>query len=382
MSIGGSTARRRPKDRKAQILQAARELIVEVGYPNVSIAMIADRVGITAGAMYRHFANKAVLLEAVIDRTLSEVTPAFESHDTLEAALTRSCASAVANRDVGVLWWREARNLPADRRHKVRDQLLVITRAYSDLIAELRPQLDPTQVNELAWGVQAILTSAGSHTSSIPDADYTALMIGCCRRLCAAELSAPTELVARGPSPLQAQSKREALLGHAIVLFDDAGYEATGLDDIGAAAGVSGPNLYSYFDNKAAVLHAAVERGTSALWLLLHRVLDANDDPEAALIDLLRGYIQLALDRTILTLLLQTDQNALPDDAHARQREYLAEWSALLRAARPELDPRAARVLVHTALHIVHSLARITHLQKNASFPDDLLSMCSAALLP
>lgn len=54
--------RRRPKDRKDQIVEAARQLIVARGYRNVSMAEIAEAVGITAGALYRHFANKAVLL--------------------------------------------------------------------------------------------------------------------------------------------------------------------------------------------------------------------------------------------------------------------------------------------------------------------------------
>ena len=51
MTADAAAVRRRPKDRKQQILVQARDLFLGLGYPNVSMAMIADRVGITAGAL-------------------------------------------------------------------------------------------------------------------------------------------------------------------------------------------------------------------------------------------------------------------------------------------------------------------------------------------
>ncbi|MFC7756391.1 TetR/AcrR family transcriptional regulator [Tsukamurella soli] len=229
-------------------------------------------------------------------------------------------------------------------------------------------------------GVQAVLASPSSHTSRIPDAQFAALLTAACTALCAVELDAPTPLPARPASRLEPVSMRESLLGHAIVLFGERGYEATGLDDIGTAAGVSGPNLYSYFDSKADILQAAVERGTSALWLLLHAVLRENEKPQPALADLVRGYVELALNRTVLTSLLQSEQATLPTVARARQREYVAEWVALLRACRPNLDETPTRVLVHTALSVVHTLARIEHLPANASFPADVTAIALAVL--
>ena len=53
MTADAAAVRRRPKDRKQQILAQARDLFLGLGYPNVSMAMIADRVGITAGGLYR-----------------------------------------------------------------------------------------------------------------------------------------------------------------------------------------------------------------------------------------------------------------------------------------------------------------------------------------
>jgi AcrR family transcriptional regulator len=77
MTADAPAGRHRPKDRKQQILVHARDLFLELGYPSVSMAMIADRVGITAGALYRHYATKAELLEAVVrDAFSGAVQPA------------------------------------------------------------------------------------------------------------------------------------------------------------------------------------------------------------------------------------------------------------------------------------------------------------------
>lgn len=373
--------RRRPKDRKAQILEAAHTLFVEQGYRNVSMAQIADRVGITAGALYRHFSNKAMLLSAVIGSSFSEAVPAFDASASLPEVLADSCRYVAVSRDGGVLWWREARHLPGEMRSELWDRLRAINRRHAELIRCERPELEESSAEVLAWGVQAVLGTPGFHSSQLPPLEFAALLTRVCMAVCAAEVTASPHVVARRRSGLSAVSKREEMLRYAVVLFDEKGYEATSLDDIGVAVGVSGPNLYSYFASKADLLQAAVERGANALWLLLHAVLRENDEPQRALVELVRGYTRLAVDQTILTSLLLTEQAALSNVAHARQREYVAEWTALLRAARPELEEMSARILVHTALGVINTMARIEHLRALESFQTDLAVLAVAVLL-
>ncbi len=145
--------------------RAARELFVELGYRNVSMAQIAERVGITAGALYRHFSNKSVLLDAVIWASFDELTPAFEPTASLADALAESCEKVVARRDVGTLWWRESRNLPEDLRTPLRDRLRAVNGQYADRIRAQRPTLSESSAVALAWGVQSILASVSSHSS-------------------------------------------------------------------------------------------------------------------------------------------------------------------------------------------------------------------------
>ena len=380
MPAAETAVRRRPKDRNVQILAAARELFIELGYRNVSMAQIAGRVGITAGALYRHFSNKSVLLDAVIRASLDDVVPAFEPTASLADVLAESCRKVVARRNVGTLWWRESRNLPEDLREALRGRLRAVNGQYADRIRAHRPTLSEPSAEELAWGVQSILASVGSHSPRIGDVEFASVLTRACEALCDVELSPSQSMPEWRPTGLEPASKRESLLSQAVALFGEKGYDATGLDDIGAAAGVTGPNLYGYFDSKADILQAAVERGTSALWLLLHAVLRQHDEPRRALSDLVVGYVQLAIDKTILTSLLLTERQALSDLARIRQREYVAEWVALLRAARADLDEGTARVLVHTALGVIHTMPEIESRPENDEFPTDLAAMAMAVL--
>lgn len=57
----------RSRRTKAQILTAAAEVFAERGYPTVTLQDVADRVGMTKGAVYFHYANKHVLAIAVVE---------------------------------------------------------------------------------------------------------------------------------------------------------------------------------------------------------------------------------------------------------------------------------------------------------------------------
>lgn len=51
---------------RRQIMNAASSLFAENGYRGTSIAAIADRVGVTRGALYWHFTSKADIFAAVL----------------------------------------------------------------------------------------------------------------------------------------------------------------------------------------------------------------------------------------------------------------------------------------------------------------------------
>lgn len=56
---------------KEQILKAATEEFMEKGFKDASMRKIASRVGITAAALYRHYANKEDIFDAVVEPAVS-----------------------------------------------------------------------------------------------------------------------------------------------------------------------------------------------------------------------------------------------------------------------------------------------------------------------
>jgi len=70
-------ALRKPKaERTIEILDAAIALADAEGLPAVTLRAVAQRVGVTAMALYGYFPDKDSLLDAMADRVIGEVFPA------------------------------------------------------------------------------------------------------------------------------------------------------------------------------------------------------------------------------------------------------------------------------------------------------------------
>src|ERR1700761_4985048 len=67
----------------------------------------------------------------------------------------------------------------------------------------------------------------------------------------------PATGAARVPASRR-RSRREEILEIAVDLFATRGYHGVSMDDIGSAAGVTGPALYHHFAGKEAMLVAAL----------------------------------------------------------------------------------------------------------------------------
>ena len=61
--------RKRPKpgERRVQILQALATMLEQPGSERITTAALAARLGVSEAALYRHFASKAQMFEALID---------------------------------------------------------------------------------------------------------------------------------------------------------------------------------------------------------------------------------------------------------------------------------------------------------------------------
>ena len=72
--------------RREEILHAAKELFLEQGYDATTIRRIADRVGISAPALYLYFQDKDALMLALCDQTFGHL---IEAIGEIENALMR-----------------------------------------------------------------------------------------------------------------------------------------------------------------------------------------------------------------------------------------------------------------------------------------------------
>lgn len=70
----------RPKDpelearRKAQILETAAKVFASFGFAATDVQVIADRIGVGKGTVYRYFPTKEALFLAAVERGLQELT--------------------------------------------------------------------------------------------------------------------------------------------------------------------------------------------------------------------------------------------------------------------------------------------------------------------
>ncbi|MBN3857040.1 MULTISPECIES: TetR/AcrR family transcriptional regulator [unclassified Paraburkholderia] len=75
----GTRRKKAPVQVRAQLLQAASEIATDQGVPAVTLDAVAERAGVTKGALQYHFANKQGLLDALFEQTLERFEGQMEA---------------------------------------------------------------------------------------------------------------------------------------------------------------------------------------------------------------------------------------------------------------------------------------------------------------
>ncbi|MEV7418241.1 TetR/AcrR family transcriptional regulator [Streptomyces sp. NPDC089919] len=169
-----------------------------------------------------------------------------------------------------------------------------------------------------------------------------------------------------------APSRREQILKEAARLFAERGFHGVGVDEIGAAVGISGPGLYRHFAGKDAML-AELLVGISERLLTggRYRVAEADGDPAALLSSLIDGHVDFALDdRPLITLHdRELDRLREADRKLVRQlqRQYVELWVAAVRALHPQVPEAEVRVAVHAVFGLLNSTPHLGPLGREAT---------------
>lgn len=382
----------RPRDRRLQIAKSAGELFSARGFHSVRMDDIAEASGITARALYRHYASKQALLTHVVledqqrmIETLAELTAKPTGERDLDGSLHALAEAALDSRRLSLLWQREARHLGADDYRRVRAQTRLIANQFEALLIKSEYSgLDDAATDIRSWVLMSILSSHGHYEPALSRQRLTRELIAASKRVLAGPAAVPVagcgaDGVARTPS-----SRREQLISSAANSFRHHGYAGVSIDDIGSEIGVVGPALYRYFDNKADILVAAVTRLHEWQALEMARAMRTARSDESVLAALVEGYIRIALEATDFLAVSLTERLYLPEPVSDRfdriRADYIGEWQRWMSTTRPEVPEAPAAVLVNTAKTIVDDCVRIPHLRAYPTFAAELTSAAFAAL--
>ena len=352
------------------------------GFHGVAMADVANQVGLTAPALYRHFRNKKALLAATVETGLDLVDAAWESAgQQLGDLLFNLAGVALERRDLWALLQREVRHLDEPERSAIRARFTALAAGLSARVRRERPEAGEAHISLIVTAVLGVLASASVSGLRVPAGDYQRILTAAAVAVARAGLPvpAPSAVPATRNDRLPPRSRSEQLLVTAIALFHDHGYAAVTLDQIAIAVGLTGPSIYHHFATKSELLVSAFSRVAHQLALEC-----GTRSGDVELDALVRVYIELGVRERQLFGVYVTEAVNLPAEDGRRIRAELtanvAEWSAALRRRRPQLGETASLVLVHAARGIVNDVVRVGELHKRADIRAELKSLVDATL--
>ena len=160
------------------------------------------------------------------------------------------------------------------------------------------------------------------------------------------------------PAPRTAP-RREQLLEAAAALFAERGFHAVGIDDIGAAAGISGPGVYRHFPSKQALLAALCDRALTTMLEGARGISASSGDPRVSLEALVDLHVTFAVDERALLGVWVRALPALSEDVRRslrrRMREYEQAWHEVLGQLREDLSPSEVAVVTSATLAMLNA---------------------------
>jgi AcrR family transcriptional regulator len=174
--------------------------------------------------------------------------------------------------------------------------------------------------------------------------------------------------------------RRSALLAAAARLFAERGFERVTLEDIGGAAGISGPAVYRHFAGKQAVLAAILVDASEGLLAGGQTVVEREPDAAAALQELVAFHVAFAVANAPVIRVQDRDLDSLAESdqraVRTLQRDYVQLWVDLL----ARLDPSAGAAALRARAHAGFGLMNSTPHTGRGATPAILESMALAAL--
>ncbi|WP_433831673.1 TetR/AcrR family transcriptional regulator [Actinoplanes sp. CA-015351] len=380
----GPTAATRPHNRKQLIVEAAGQVFSERGYHAASMEEIAAGVGISAAALYRHFPNKYALFaecaNVMVDRLVAALdeSPAEAPLKDVLAALTRV---TVAHRAAGGLYRWEARYLDRDDRRQLRAKFGHVVGRVTDLVGH-----SPGSDHLRAAAALGVIGSITMHHTSIAQRRIEDLLLASALRVSGTDPAAAAGTAGLVELPAQPvpRTRRAEILAAAVPLFARDGFATVTNGQIAQAVGLAPSAIYRHYPGKVDILVAACLQAAGLLSQAVDRSLRQAADPRQAVVAMTAAYVAYSFEHNALNSVAEAEIRGLPADLRRplilAQREYIAVWEQQLRAARPEMDPRQARLLVHAGFGVVVETGRALRWQDTPGNRDTVTALVAGAL--
>jgi AcrR family transcriptional regulator len=167
-------------------------------------------------------------------------------------------------------------------------------------------------------------------------------------------------------------------------LFHRQGYHATGMDEIGAAAGITGPAIYRHFESKEQILATGIRESLTE-GLERNQAILADPSPRAALDGLIANFVEGLIADRWLSAVVMRERHALAPDSRRwvdqAERAHIEAWVQALSRLRPDLSEREARLMVHAGLWMCLCVAYYNSGVEPRREAEMLTGMVRAALL-
>lgn len=385
-ATAGRTAATRPRNRKQLIVDTAGRVFSERGYHKASMEEVAAGVGITAAALYRHFPNKYALFATCAHVMVDGLVAALDevpSGAALTEVLTAVTRVTVAHRASGGVYRWEARYLDREDRRRLAVKFGRLVGRVDEAVQRERPLPDARLRAMAALGA---IGSVTMHRTSIARRRAEDLLLASALRVTATDPAAgrpgahPVELPAR-PVP---RTRRAEILAAAVPLFARDGFANVTNGQIARAVGLAPSALYRHYPGKVDILAAACLQAAGLLAQGVERSLHEVTGPHEAVVALAATYVAYSFEYTELNSVAEAELAGLPDDLRRplvlAQREHIAVWVQQLRLARPELDPRQARVLVHAGFGVAVEAGRRLRWRDGSDRREAVTALVVAAL--
>jgi AcrR family transcriptional regulator len=382
----GPAAATRPRNRRQLIVEVAGRVFSERGYHAASMEEIAVGVGISAAALYRHFPNKYALFaecaKVIVDglvAALDEVPPRAVLSDLLAAA----ARVTIANRASAGLYRWEARYLDRDDRQVLRVKFASIVDRVAGAVRREYPGPGERLRAAAALGVIGSITM---HHTSIAQRRAEDLLVASALSAAATDLAAAAGSARRVDLPPQPvpRTRRAEILEAAIPLFAREGFANVTNGQIAEAVGLVPSAIYRHYPGKVDILVAACLQAARLLGQAVDQSLNGVTDPRDALVALTATYVAYSFEHTELTSVAESEIVGLPADLQRplilAQREHIAVWEQHLLLARPDLDLRQARVLVHAGFGAVVEAGRRLRWRDTDEHRDAITALVVSAL--